>query len=162
MWYFNGIDLSCNNFTGEIPPKIGNLSKIKFDWANSTYIFKVKGNRELGSFIQQIGRRNPSSTYWTYSLAVFSVAHNNLSGKTPSRIAQFTTFEDSSYEDNPFLCGEPLTKACDVDMPSSPTSTNYKDKGGFMDMEVFYVSFGVAYIMVLLVIGAVLYINPYW
>uniref|UniRef100_A0A6N2M5U4 Leucine-rich repeat-containing N-terminal plant-type domain-containing protein n=1 Tax=Salix viminalis TaxID=40686 RepID=A0A6N2M5U4_SALVM len=101
--YFTGIDLSCNNFTGEIPPEIGNLSKIKF-----------------------------------------------------------ATFEHSSYEDNPFLYGEPLTKTCDADMPSSPTSTNNKDKGGFIDMEVFYVSFGVAYIMVLLVIGAILYINPYW
>jgi hypothetical protein len=49
-------------------------------------------------------------------------------------------------------------------MPSSPTppSTNNEDNGGFIDMEVFYVTFGVAYIMVLLVIAAVLYINPYW
>ncbi|KAG5226193.1 receptor protein [Salix suchowensis] len=49
-------------------------------------------------------------------------------------------------------------------MPPSatPTSTNNEDNGGFMDMEIFYVSFGVAYIMVLLVIGAVLYINPFW
>ncbi|KAG5226224.1 receptor protein [Salix suchowensis] len=49
-------------------------------------------------------------------------------------------------------------------MPPSttPTSTNNEDNGGFMDMEIFYVSFGVAYIMVLLVIGVVLYINPYW
>uniref|UniRef100_A0A6N2LMP4 Uncharacterized protein n=1 Tax=Salix viminalis TaxID=40686 RepID=A0A6N2LMP4_SALVM len=99
-----------------------------------------------------------------YSLEIFSVAHNNLSGKTPARVAQFATFEESCYKDNTFLCGQPLPKACDPEMPPSPTptSTNKEDNGGFMDMEVFYVSFGVAYIMVLLVIGAVLYINPYW
>ena len=32
----------------------------------------------------------------------------------------------------------------------------------FMDMGVFYISFVVAYITVLLRIVAVLYINPYW
>ena len=76
--YFTRIDFSCNNFTGEIPLKIGNLRKIKvlnplaqqFDWANSINIFKIKGNRELGSFIQQIRRRNPS-TYWTIFFSLF-------------------------------------------------------------------------------------------
>jgi hypothetical protein len=92
------------------------------------------------------------------------VAHNNLSGKTLARVAQFATFEESCYKDNPFLCGEPLLKICGATMPPSPTptSTNNEDDGGFIDMEVFYVTFGVAYIMVLLVISAILYINPYW
>ncbi|XP_011018201.1 PREDICTED: probably inactive leucine-rich repeat receptor-like protein kinase At2g25790 [Populus euphratica] len=34
-----------------------------FDRTNSTNIFEVKGNRELGSFLQQTGWRNPTSTY---------------------------------------------------------------------------------------------------
>jgi hypothetical protein len=48
-------------------------------------------------------------------------------------------------------------------MPPSPTPTsmNNEDNGGFMDMKVIYMSFGVAYIMVLLVINIVLYINSY-
>uniref|UniRef100_A0A6N2M305 Leucine-rich repeat-containing N-terminal plant-type domain-containing protein n=1 Tax=Salix viminalis TaxID=40686 RepID=A0A6N2M305_SALVM len=126
--YFSGIDFSCNNFTGEIPPEIGILSKIK--------VLNLSHNSLIGPIPQHFQ-------------AVFSVAHNNLSGKTPARVAQFATFEESSYKDNPFLCGQPLIKTCDVDMPSSPMSNN-EEKGGFMDMEVFYVSFGVAYIMVLL------------
>ncbi|KAG5225634.1 receptor protein [Salix suchowensis] len=168
--YFTGIDLSCNNFTGEIPPNIGNLSKIKvLNLSHNCLIgpipptfSRLKEIESLDLSYNKLEGEIPPQLTGLYSLAVFSVAHNNLSGKTPSRVAQFATFENSSYEDNPFLCGEPLTKACDADMPSSPTSTNNKDKGGFIDMEVFYVSFGVAYIMVLLVIGAVLYINPYW
>ncbi|KAJ6932486.1 LRR receptor-like serine/threonine-protein kinase [Populus alba x Populus x berolinensis] len=76
--------------------------------------------------------------------------------KTLVRVAQFATFEESCYKDNPFLCGEPLPKLCGMAMPLSPTptSTNNEDDGGFMDMEVFYVTFGVAYIIVLLMIGA--------
>jgi hypothetical protein len=106
----------------------------------------------------------PSQLTELYSLAVFSVAHNNLSGKTPARVAQFATFEESCYKDNPFLCGQPLSKVCGAAMSPlpTPTLTTNKDNSGFMDMEVFYVTFGVAYIMALLVIGAVLYINPYW
>ena len=99
-----------------------------------------------------------------YSLVVFNVAHNNLFGKTPIRIAQFATFTESSCKDNLFLCRQPFPKVCYTNMPPSPmpTSMNNEGNGGFMYMEVFYVSFGVAYIMVLLVIGAIMHLNLYW
>jgi hypothetical protein len=37
------------------------------------------------------------------SLAVFSVAHNNLSGKTLEKKYQFETFNKNSYEGNLFF-----------------------------------------------------------
>uniref|UniRef100_A0A6N2M272 Leucine-rich repeat-containing N-terminal plant-type domain-containing protein n=1 Tax=Salix viminalis TaxID=40686 RepID=A0A6N2M272_SALVM len=171
---FSGIDLSCNNFTGEIPPEIGNLSTIKvLNLSHNSLIgpipptfSRLEEIESLDLSYNKLEGEIPPQLTGLYYLAVFSVAHNNLSGKTPSRVAQFATFDDSSYEDNPFLCGQLLAKDCYADMPSSPTptstSTNNKDNGGFMDMEAFYVSFEFAYMVVLLVIGAVLYINPYW
>ncbi|KAG5226259.1 receptor protein [Salix suchowensis] len=170
--YITGIDFSCNNFTGEIPPEIRNLTMIKvLNLSHNSLIGPIPSSflnlneiESLDLSYNKLEGEIPPQLIGLYFLAVFSVAHNNLSGKTPARVAQFATFDESSYKDNPFLCGQPLPKACDAVMPPSPmpTSTNNEDNGDFMDMEVFYVSFGVAYIMVLVVIGVVLYINPYW
>jgi Leucine-rich repeat (LRR) protein len=172
IWYFKGIDFSCNNFKGEIPPEIGNLSMIKvLNLSHNSLtgpipptFSNLKEIESLDLSYNKLDGEIPPRLTELFSLEVFSVAHNNLSGKTPARVAQFATFEESCYKDNPFLCGEPLPKICGAAMPSSPTptSTNNEYNGGFMDMEVFYVTFWVAYIIVLLVIGAVLYINPYW
>ncbi|GKV49529.1 hypothetical protein SLEP1_g56276 [Rubroshorea leprosula] len=41
-------------------------------------------------------------------LEVFNVSYNNLSGEIPTTKAQFLTFDNSSYEGNPFLCGLPI------------------------------------------------------
>jgi len=142
------LNLSHNSLTGPIPPTFSNLKEIE----------------SLDLSYNKLDGEIPPRLTELFSLEVFSVAHNNLSGKTPARVAQFATFDERCYKDNPFLCGEPLPKICGAAMPPSPTptSTNNEDNSGFMDMEVFYVTFWVVYIMVLLVIGAVLYINPYW
>ncbi|THG22276.1 hypothetical protein TEA_017588 [Camellia sinensis var. sinensis] len=86
-------------------------------------------------------------------------------GATPDRKAQFATFEESSYEGNLFLCGLPLRTNCNKTVPTSTMSKGLERKiedGGFIDMEVFYVSFLVSYIIALLGIVAILFINPHW
>ncbi|KAG6741129.1 hypothetical protein POTOM_056617 [Populus tomentosa] len=170
--YLSGIDFSCNNFTGEIPTGIGNLTMIKvLNLSHNSLtgpipptFSNLKDIESLDLSYNKLDGEIPPRLTELFFLEFFSVAHNNLSGKTPARVAQFATFEESCYKDNPFLCGQPLSKVCGAAMPPSPTPTltTNKDNSGFMDMDVFYVTFGVAYIMVLLVIGAVLYINPYW
>ncbi|XP_034921501.1 cuscuta receptor 1-like isoform X4 [Populus alba] len=175
------LDLSSNTFNnsifqtinkGEIPPKIGNLSMIKvLNLSHNSLtgpipptFSRLKEIESLDLSYNKLDGEIPPQLTKLFFLEFFNVAHNNLSGKTPARVAQFATFEESCYKDNPFLCGQPLSKVCGAAMSPSPTPTltTNEDNSGFMDMDVFYVTFGVAYIMVLLVIGAVLYINPYW
>ena len=97
------------------------------------------------------------------SLAVFIVAHNDLSGTTPDRKNQFVTFDESCYDGNPLLCGPPLHDSTKIG-PSSkmPEDIEGEESDSFIDMGVFYMSFVVTCIAVLLGIVAVLYINPYW
>ena len=97
------------------------------------------------------------------SLAVFIVAHNDLSGTTPDRKNQFVTFDESSYDGNPLLCGPPL-HGCTKIGPSSkmPEDIKGEESDSFIHMGVFYMSFVVSCITVLLAIVAILYVNPYW
>ncbi|XP_057987789.1 cuscuta receptor 1-like isoform X1 [Hevea brasiliensis] len=169
----SGLDLSCNNLTGKIPAELGNLSMIQvLNLSHNSLtglipqsFSNLKQIESLDLSYNKLNGKIPQLTqlHW---LAVFSVAHNNLSGKTPEMVAQFATFDNSSYEGNPFLCGPPLSKSCFSSsiMPrvSEEDKKDHKRDGGFMDMDAFYVSFLISYALVLLTMAAILFINPYW
>ncbi|KAJ9163025.1 hypothetical protein P3X46_022747 [Hevea brasiliensis] len=155
------VDLSHNKLSGEIPPEIGdstikvlNLSHNSLTGPIPSTFSKLSEIRSLDLSYNHLDGKIPPELTQLYLFA-FSVAHNNLSGPTP---ANFLTFDESSYEGNPLLCGPPLPKSCDA----TTISTDVREESGFIDKGVFYVSFLVTYIMVLLAIVAVFYINPYW
>lgn len=173
LTYISGIDLSCNNLTGEIPFELGNLSIIELLNLSHNSLTgpipptfsNLKEIESLDLSYNNLNGEIPRQLLDLNFLSAFSVAHNNLSGKTPEMVAQFSTFNKSCYEGNPLLCGPPLAKNCTGAIPPSPlprSQTHKKEENGVIDMEAFYVTFSVAYIMVLLAIGAVLYINPQW
>ncbi|XP_048228332.1 receptor-like protein 13 [Ricinus communis] len=171
--YISGIDFSCNNFTGSIPHEFGNLSEIKLlNLSHNSLIGSILTTFFNLSQIESLDLSNnklqgsiPLELTKLYSLAAFNVSYNNLCSRIPEGVAQFGTFNESNYIGNPFLYGCPLLKNCNAreSPPSvSRASTHSSESMGLIDVEVFYMSFGVSYLMVLLGIAVVLYIISYW
>ncbi|KAK6267558.1 hypothetical protein QUC31_011718 [Theobroma cacao] len=170
--YMSGIDLSCNKLTGQIPFELGNLSEISsLKFSHNKLIGVIPSSfsnlkliESLDLSYNNLSGRIPIQLVELNFLEVFSVAHNNLSGKTPERKAQFVTFDESSYEGNPLLCGPPLHNNCsNTDTPPTvSTKSDEEGEGSLLDTSAFCVSFLISFAAVLLGIFASLCINPYW
>ncbi|GMJ07261.1 receptor like protein 13 [Hibiscus trionum] len=170
--YMTGIDLSCNRLTGQIPPEIGNLSELhalNLSHNNLTGFIpssfsKLKQIESLDLSYNKLGGIIPIQLMELNSLAVFNVSYNNLAGSIPHEKAQFATFDESSYLGNALLCGPPKHESCTGtgSTPISPNASGSEEESGLLDMHALYAAFWVCYVMVLMTIGAVLYINPHW
>nr|XP_011470527.1 PREDICTED: receptor-like protein 12 [Fragaria vesca subsp. vesca] len=98
------LNISNNFFTGSIPSFMGNLTLLES--------LDVSQNKLSGEIPQQLMQLT--------FLAKFNVSHNNLTGPIPHG-TQLTSFDITSYEGNPGLCGDPLPKKCGS--PSLPPSS---------------------------------------
>ncbi|CAK9150086.1 unnamed protein product [Ilex paraguariensis] len=124
---FAAIDLSSNKFNGEIPESIGNLKRLQLlNLSNNGFVGKIPSS--LGNLTElqaldlsqnELSGGIPQQLTQLTFLAFLNVSHNHLIGPIP-RGNQFGTFENVSFDGNPGLCGDPLSKKCGSNEASPP------------------------------------------
>ncbi|RVW13657.1 Receptor like protein 42 [Vitis vinifera] len=132
---YTSIDLSCNNFDGEIPEVMGNFTAL--------YVLNLSHNSFTGQIPSTIGNlrqlesldlsRNglrgeiPTQLSNLNFLSVLDLSFNQLVGRIPAG-SQMQTFSETSYEGNKGLCGWPLNLSCTDPPPSQDKRFQHKEE----------------------------------
>ncbi|KAI9176836.1 hypothetical protein LWI28_007675 [Acer negundo] len=128
------LNLSHNNLDGYIPSSLGNLTVLES--------LDLSNNSLSGQIPQQLVEIT--------SLEVFDVSHNHLTGPVPHG-KQFNTFENSSYDGNPGLCGKPLSKECEHFEPPKKEDEDSAESPFVFDWKIGLIGFSSG-----LIVGVVL------
>nr|XP_011470530.1 PREDICTED: receptor-like protein 12 [Fragaria vesca subsp. vesca] len=130
------LNISNNFFTGCSPLSFGNLTALES--------LDLSQNHLSGEIPQQLSQ--------LFFLEKFNVSHNNLTGRIPGG-TQLSTFDVTSFEGNPGLCGDPLPKKCEnpEGINLSPSITNPEGSGIEVDWKFALAGLGSG-----LVVGVVL------
>ncbi|KAI8570863.1 hypothetical protein RHMOL_Rhmol01G0071000 [Rhododendron molle] len=125
---FTTIDLSFNNFRGEIPSDIGklqglrllNLSHNSLSGHLPSLLRNITVLESLDLSSNQLTGKIPGELMSLTFLAVLNLSKNHLVGPIPHG-NQFDTFQNDSYIGNSGLCRLPLSKKCgDSDAQPQP------------------------------------------
>ncbi|KAI5332375.1 hypothetical protein L3X38_022504 [Prunus dulcis] len=167
----NLIDLSSNNFEGEIPEQVGslvelgtlNLSMNQLTGEIPSSIGKLRWLETLDLSHNQLSGHIPQNFSSLTSLSHLNLSYNNLIGNIPSGYQLQTLNDPSIYEHNPSLCGAPLSTVCPTD-DTKPGHTFHgedhskDDKEGFW----FYVSMALGFIIGFWAICGTLVLKKSW
>ncbi|XP_074311597.1 uncharacterized protein LOC141647352 [Silene latifolia] len=128
---FTSIDLSSNDFHGNLPKELGNMNALK--------VLNLSHNGLSGEIPRSIGNLSqlesldlccnsltghiPQQLASLSFLGYLNLSFNNLVGQIPTS-TQLQSFDPSSYEGNPGLYNAPITPAGKIRPGSSPSSLN--------------------------------------
>ncbi|KAG7568096.1 Leucine-rich repeat [Arabidopsis thaliana x Arabidopsis arenosa] len=168
--YMYGMDLSNNELSGVIPTELGDLPKVKalnlsHNFLSSSIPSSFSKLTDIESLDLSYNMLHGSIPYQLNMLTfleVFDVSHNNLSGIIPQG-KQFNTFKESSYLDNPLLCGPPTDISCEA-KNSTEEANNGGEEGNeaAIDMLIFYYTAASVYVTVLIGIVVLMCFDCPW
>ncbi|KAM0854614.1 hypothetical protein ACQ4PT_050325 [Festuca glaucescens] len=140
------LNLSHNYFTGVIPPQIGQLEVLavldfsfnKLSGQIPQSICNLTNLQVLDLSSNNLTGPIPAALNNLHFLSAFNISNNDLEGPIPSG-GQFSTFQNTSFDGNPKLCGPMFTHKC-VSASMPPSSRKHRDKKA-----VFAIAFGVLF-----------------
>ncbi|XP_062084767.1 putative receptor like protein 25 [Humulus lupulus] len=133
------IDLSNNNFQGEIPSSVDgfsslavlNLSTNGFTGSIPAFLGRLDKLEAIDISRNKLSGRIPLQLADLSFLSYLDLSHNQLTGKIPQG-SQLSSFSNYSYEGNLGLCGVPSSKECErVETPPSDDSNRSESKDGY-------------------------------
>ncbi|XP_034924147.1 receptor-like protein 6 [Populus alba] len=132
------IDFSSNGFEGGIPEVLGDLKALHLLNLSNNFLrggipsslSNLKEIESLDLSQNKLSGEIPVQLAQLTFLEVFNVSHNLLSGPIP-RGNQFGAFDNTSFDANPGLCGEPLSKECGNNVEDSPPTANEDEGSGY-------------------------------
>uniref|UniRef100_A0A0A9EAB9 Uncharacterized protein n=1 Tax=Arundo donax TaxID=35708 RepID=A0A0A9EAB9_ARUDO len=155
------LDLSNNNFTGEIPQDISqlkalnslNLSFNRFYGQIPQTLCDLTNLQVLDLSSNLLTGTIPATLNNLHFLSMFNVSNNDLEGPVPTD-GQLSTFPDSSFDGNPKLCGSTLIHRCNPVGAAPDSIITAKDCTNKVILVIsFAVSFGLGVLYDQLVIS---------
>ncbi|KAL5735932.1 hypothetical protein ACOSQ2_030720 [Xanthoceras sorbifolium] len=146
------IDLSKNNFSGEIPREVTALKALQLlNFSYNSLTGRIPEN--IGSMREiqlidfsanQLSSEIPESISNLTFLSYLNLADNNLTGRIPTS-TQIQGFEASCFTGND-LCGSPLPKNCTATIETPEHENGGKD-GNEDEVDGFYVSMALGFVV---------------
>ncbi|XLU48351.1 hypothetical protein S245_043165 [Arachis hypogaea] len=167
------IDLSDNNFTGNLPKEITKLSGLVVLNLSRNHITGqipegMSNLHQLSSLDlshNQLSGMIPSSLASLSFLGYLDLSNNNFSGVIPYT-GHMTTFDESCYVGNPGLCGPPLLVKCPNDVyPSHDYNKGENNEDANDDRLIdkwFYLSLGLGFAAGILIPYLIFSIKRSW
>ena len=162
------IDLSDNNFTGNIPNELTKLAGLVVLNLSRNHI-TGQVHETMSNLLQlssldlsnnQLSGTIPSSLSSLSFLGSLDLSNNNLSGAIPYT-GHMTTFEAITFSGNPGLCGPPLPLRCSSDDDSSHEFDEGDSNNDLLD-KWFYLSLGLGFATGILVPFIILTMKSSW